>query len=324
MLLYFGLIITSLLFALNMGASGLAPAFAAVYSAKVISFKKSILLFSVFVILGAILLGGGVARTLSGGIISVDIFSMELALIIMFSATFSLFLANLLKVPQSTSWLTVFALIGAAFSLKCFDSGKVLSIMSLWLILPISSFIITFLLFKQIYPPRQSNFWFYEKTQVWSKPIEKLSLLASCYVAFAIGSNNVANAVGPLAGSGIISSEAALLLLAPLFGLGGLSFGKGTLETIGRDIIPLGTVTATLVAIVTASLLMLGSLLGIPQSLVQLNTFAILAIWLIKHEQEFSLKQSGLKKILLVWLIAPVIACALAFFLTRIFINNLE
>ena len=122
------------------------------------------------------------------------------------------------------------------------------------------------------------------------------ALIASCYVAFAIGTNNVANAVGPLYGAGILGINTGLILIAPLFGIGAWLMGKGTLETVGREIVPLGPVSGTLVSFVTATLLIFASVLGIPQSLVQLNLAAIFSISCVKNGHRYTLDQHLTRK----------------------------
>jgi phosphate/sulfate permease len=56
--------------------------------------------------------------------------------------------------------------------------------------------------------------------------------LTSCYTAFSIGSNNVANASGVLVGAGIMNPKPATFMLAPFFGIGGFLLGKGNLESL--------------------------------------------------------------------------------------------
>lgn len=316
------LVIAVLFFAMNMGASGIAPSFAAVYGGKLIQRRWAVLLFSVFVIMGALMVGGRVAKTLSSELLAKQFFSFDVALIILIGAAVSLFAANLLKVPQSTSWVTVSALVGASLYFNNLNLATAARMVSLWLVLPLLSFVLTLLLFKIIYPPRQNNLWFYEKAHLLKRQIHLLSIVSSCYVAFAIGTNNVANAVGPLVGANLINPILGLLLIAPLFGVGGWLVGGRTMTTIGKEIVPLGLITSTLVAFVTASLLIIASLLGFPQSLVQLNAFSIMAIGTIKHEHVLAIGQKAVRKIFLVWLIAPTLAFILAYVLLRVFIGG--
>ena len=63
------LIFIVIFFAANMGGSGIAPSFAVTYCSKILKRKTAILLFGLFVVFGAVLLGRPVAKTLASGII---------------------------------------------------------------------------------------------------------------------------------------------------------------------------------------------------------------------------------------------------------------
>lgn len=309
------LIIIIVFFAVNMGGSGIAPSFASVYGAGLISREKAAAFFAIFVVLGALALGSRVAKTFSSGLLPREFFTPQVALIILGSAAISLFAANVLKVPQSTSWVTVFATFGAALHFNRLNAATTLSMVGMWFVLPLIGFALAFLFFRNIYPPRAANFWFYEKAHSWKKPIQYLAVISSCYVAFAIGANNVANAVGPLAGAGLISPGLGLLLISPLFGLGGWVIQERTMKTIGKEIVPLGLVTSSLISFVTASLLISASFMGFPQSLVQLNALAIMAVGTIKHEHVLAAREQAVRKTFLVWLVAPIFSGALSFLL---------
>lgn len=315
------LIIIVVFFAMNMGGSGIAPSFAAVYGAKLISREKAAILFGLFVVLGALVLGGRVAKTLSSGLIAKELFTPQVALIILLSAAVSLFIANLLKIPQSTSWVTVAAAIGAALHFQSLNWITTIQMIEMWVVLPLIGFTLTLVLFNVIYPPRAGNFWFYERAHSWKTQIQYFALASSCYVAFAIGANNVANAVGPLIGANLISPLIGLLIISPLFGLGGWLIKDRTMKTIGKEIVPLGLITSSLISFVTATLLLLASLLGFPQSLVQLNALAILAVGTIKHEHVLAARERAVQKIFLVWMVAPLFSGVLSFCLLRLFIG---
>lgn len=317
------LIVAVIFFAMNMGASGLAPAFAATYGGKLIKKKNVLILFSLFVILGAVLLGRNVALTLGKNLLPPEVINFEVALIIIVSAALSLFLANMLKIPQSTSQVTVAAVVGTGLYFKHLNlSILFFKILPMWIVLPILSYILTFLLYRIVYPPEHNNLHIYQKIFANEEKIKLSSLAASCYVAFAIGTNNVANAVGPLFGAGILRITPGLFLIAPLFGVGAGLMGKGPLETAGREIVPLGLISSTLVSFVTATLLIVASTLGIPQSLVQLNIASILAISSLKNGHKYTLDHHITKKTFIIWVITPLLAVIVSYGLSTLFLRR--
>lgn len=316
MIRYIFLALLTIFFALNMGASGIAPSFASTYGGRLIKKKKALVLFSFFVILGAVTLGRGVTVTLGKNLFPQEFINFDVVLVILSAATLGLFLANILKIPQSTSQVTVGAIVGAGLYFRHLNLKIIFwKILPLWVILPLFSFVLTWLIYRKIYPPEDDNLHIYQKLFANEKKLRFLALAASCYVAFAIGTNNVGNAVGPLSGAGLLGVNLGLILVSPFFGLGALVLGKGTLETAGKEIVPLGLFSSTLVSFVTATLLIFASILGIPQSLVQLNIFSIFAIGCLKDGHKFTLDRQLTKKTFLIWLVTPLISIILSYLL---------
>lgn len=307
-------------FAMNMGASGLAPSFAAPHGGRLIAKSRAVLLFGIFVILGAITLGSNVAVTLGKGLLPPGMLTADVALAILASAAMSLFLANILKIPQSTSQVTVGAITGAGLYLKHLNCSTLfLVILPLWILLPLISYGLTFVLYRIIYPPSAGNLHIYQRIFANEKILKVTTLSVGCYVAFAIGSNNVANAVGPLFGAGIVRISTGLLAIAPLFGIGAWAMGTGPLETAGSEIVPLGLVSSTLICFVTASLLILASILGAPQSLVQLNMFSIFAVSCIKNGHRCTMGHHITRKTFAIWILTPVLALVLSYLVLALF-----
>jgi phosphate/sulfate permease len=151
-------------------------------------------------------------------------------------------------------------------------------------------------------------------------------------VAFSIGSNNVANAAGPI--TSMITNELHInptsdnfllimiistLIIAPSFAIGSSIFGHKLMTKTGTEIMEIGKVEASMISFVTASLLLWASVTkGIPTSLVQLNTFAILALSASKLGWRNTFSNKVVKQFWLIWLVAPLIAFMLSYFLTSL------
>ena len=307
-----------------MGASGIAPSFAAAYGGKLIKKKNALILFSIFVILGALTFGRNVTITLGKHLLPSGLINFDAALIILTAATLSLFAANILRIPQSTSQVTVGAIVGAGLYFKHLNLATLfLKILPMWVVLPSLSYILTFLLYRNVYPPEHDNLHIYQKIFANEKKLKISSLVVSCYVSFAIGSNNVANAVGPLFGAGLLTNIIlGLVIIAPLFGLGARLMGKGPLETAGREIVPLGLISSTLVSFITATLLLVASILGIPQSLVQLNIFSIFAISCLKNGHKCTIDHYITRKTFIIWVLTPLLAVGMSYFLLLLFFKR--
>lgn len=298
-------------FALNMGGSGLAPAFGATIGARVISVRRAALVFGGFVVAGALVFGSEVARTLGSGLVPAASFDATSTLIVLGAANVALLLANLLKIPQSTSWVTVAAIVALGLT-----DGELTThtlthrLLPAWALLPLASFVLSAALMRWLYPLHGARFglhaWLSQRTGV----LRACAIASACYVALAIGANNVANAVGPLSAAGVFTVTTGMLVLAPVFGLGARVFA-GPAGTIARDVVPLGLFAATLCNLVVATLLLVASHLGLPQSLVQLNAAAVLGVALVKEGRAGMLDGRGTRRMLLLWVVTPLLAAAL-------------
>lgn len=321
--------IIAMLLAMTMGGSGTAPAFSAAYGANVI--RRSLIpgLFGIMVFLGAIIAGKGTATTMGKGLLNPEMMSFSVVSIILFSVAVALLIANIAGIPQSTSQATVMAVIAPAVYFNEFNSHKLwVEIVPTWFILPIVSFVISYVLGKYIYQPmRRRGLTMSRATNVNMNPVwNTLIVIMSLYVAFSIGSNNVANAAGPIASmtanelgisiddNFILIMILATLIIAPNFGIGSSIFGHKIVRNTGKEIVLFGKFEAVMIAFVSASLLLFASLTkGIPTSLVQLNVAAILGIGVAKLGAKNIFRKTEVRKFFLMWIIAPVIAFALSY-----------
>ena len=322
--------LAAMFLAINMGGSGTAPSFSAAFGADLI--RRGLIpgLFGLFVFFGAILAGKRVMVTVGKGIMPEDYMTITIVTIVLLSVAISLLLANLLKIPQSTSQSTVFALVGPALYFNILQTDKLFfEIIPTWFILPIVAFVITWIIGKFIYRPIKRTGIINFDQLAGRVTLKFIVVAVACYVAFAIGSNNVANAAGPLtpmvlnslnidSANGRVTSIMILCILtvAPCFAIGSSIFGSSVAKTTGKQIVDFGPLGAVLISVVTASLLLFASMTkGIPTSLVQLNAAAIIGLGLSKHNRK-RVSRSTIKKLLTVWVIAPLIALALSFVLT--------
>jgi sulfate permease len=298
-----------------MGGGNFAASFAAAYGGNIITKKKAQFLFGIFVFLGAVLVGHPVTQTLSSRLIPSEIIKLDIVIIVLISATASLFIANLLHVPQSTSLVTVAALFGVGLYFRNIYVKTFLYLVPFWVIFPIIGYILTYLLGRLVYPPRKSNFWIYEKLINHKERLRAFVIIASCYNAFSVGTNNVANAVGPLSGAGVVDTTVGLALIAPIFGLGSFVFHE-PLKTASHKIVPLGLLTATIICVVTGTLMITASILGVPQSFVMIKVASLFAISGLKNGHKITFANPVTKKTYLTWLITPIMAVIISYILT--------
>ncbi len=315
--------------AINMGGSGTGPSFSAAYGANVI--RRSLIpgIFGVMVFLGAILAGKETANTVGKGILDPFLINNVVVSIVFFAVAVSLLVANLAGIPQSTSQSTVFSLVAIGIYFNDFSPDKLFyEILPTWFILPLISLGICFLIGRYIYRPLRKRGYTISSKINDSYLLKGSLLVMSMYVAFAIGSNNVANAVGPITAMTVNFFNLdpnttykfimifSTLIIAPLFGLGSSIFGYKILKNTGKEIVLFGRIEAVIIAFVSASLLLTVSITkGIPTSLVQLNVGAILGIGIAKLGIKNIFRKTEVRQFFAMWVIAPTIAFSLSLFL---------
>ncbi|MDA3910414.1 MAG: inorganic phosphate transporter [Bacteroidales bacterium] len=329
-------LIIAIFLAINMGGSGTAPAFSAAVGANVI--RKNLVpgIFGVMVFLGAIIAGKGTANTIGKGLLPADYMDFTIVSIILFSVAMALLLANIFGVPQSTSQATVMAVVAPAAYYNELNTHKLfVEIIPTWLIMPIISFIICYLLGRFLYKPIRKRGWTMSSKINRSPILKGIIVLMACYVAFSIGSNNVANAAGPVTtmvinelGIDPMSSNfttiliLVVLIIAPSFAIGSSIFGNKLLQNTGKEIILFGRFEAVIISFVSASLLLLVSITkGIPTSLVQLNVAAIIGIGVAKLGAKHIFRKTQVNRFFVMWLVSPAIAFGLSYMLTTLFDN---
>ena len=311
------IIVLALFFSVNMGASIFGVTFAAACGSKAITPKRAQCLFALCVVAGALCLGREVTNTLEGGIIPAFIITPKVCIIIFFSAVLRIFISNILHVPQSTSLVTVAALMGVGLYFDQVEWENILWMLPFWIFLPVAGYFLTYFIGKMIYPPRKINFWIYEKLVNHKSRLKAFVVLSSCYNAFSVGTNNVANVVGPLVGSEMIRPVIGLLVMAPFFGVGSVLF-PGALKTSSEKIIPLGLLSASIICLVCGTLVIIASVCGVPQSFVMVKVAAIFAIASLKDESGHghTFKKPLSKKVIYNWILMPILAMVIAYVLT--------
>ncbi len=308
-------------FAINIGASGTAAAMGAAYGGGAINRRKSTMLVAVCALAGAVLGGGEVIKTISSGIIPPAVVSLHIAVIILTSAAATLFLANWFGIPLSTSEVTVGALVGVGIAFKALYVNRLVLIVGSWVAVPLLAFTIAFLLGRFLYWPVSR--WLCSLRSVEQvKRITGLALVgAGAYEAFAAGANNVANAVGPLVGAGLLEPRLGALIGGLGLGVGAITLGGRVLETNGKGITGLCHVSGFMVSMTSGTLVLAASLFGLPVPLTQATTTAIIGVGCASEGLKVW-HSDTVRAIIRTWLLSPVASLLLSYILTMYYLNT--
>ncbi|MFB2970058.1 inorganic phosphate transporter [Aerosakkonema sp. BLCC-F183] len=173
-----------------------------------------------------------------------------------------------------------------------------------------------------------------------SNPVERqlgrFQVLSACFVAFAHGSNDVGNAIAPLAAIAYIRRTGSVplgdfsipLWILVLGGLGivaGLAvLGKNVITTVGENIIPLQPSGGFCAELATATTVLLASRLGLPVSTSHALVGGVIGIGLVQNWR--SIRISTLRSIAGAWVITiPITASlgAIIFAIARLLLPQL-
>jgi PiT family inorganic phosphate transporter len=145
----------------------------------------------------------------------------------------------------------------------------------------------------------------------------RLQIMTSCYVAFALGANDVANAIGPMAAAwsvevgGSVGAEVTIPYYLLILGGVGIAIGMATwgyrvIKTIGTKITHLTNTRGFSIDFGAATSVLLASKLGMPVSTTHAVVGAVIGVGLARGLEAIDL--SIIKKIVITWLVTVPIA----------------
>lgn len=385
-----------LFMAWGVGANDVANAMGTSVGSKALTIRQAIIIAMIFEFLGAYLAGGEVTATIRKGIIDPAILegNPELLVYGMLSALLAagtwLLIASILGWPVSTTHSIVGAIVGFAavgISTEAVAWGKVMSIVSSWIVSPILSGTMAFWIFRSVQrlilnstdPFAQAKrfipFYMFavgfliamvtilkglkhvfkdvgfklsfgesimvaiaigvltsivgiyflskvkrsEQAEITNRfaSVEKmfavLMVFTACAMAFAHGSNDVANAVGPLAAvinviatEGVITAKSTMPSWVLLIGGVGIVIGLATygfkvMATIGRKITELTPSRGFAAELAAAATVVLASGTGLPISTTHTLVGAVLGVGLARGIGALNLKV--ISSIFMSWII---------------------
>lgn len=393
--------VVGLFMAWGIGANDVANAMGTSVGSKALTIKQAIIIAMVFEFAGAYLAGGEVTSTIRKGIIDASFFidSPELLVFGMISALFAaatwLLIASALGWPVSTTHSIVGAIVGFAamgVSVDAVTWSKVGGIVGSWVITPLISGVIAFIIFnsaqKLIFdtdkPLEQAKRWvplymflagfvlalvtikkglkhldlhigtadsfiyavitavivaiigkvfinrlkFDESAtlKMHYANVEKvfavLMIVTACCMAFAHGSNDVANAIGPLAavvsivdnGGQIAAKSVIAWWILPLGGFGivaGLAiFGHKVMATIGTGITHLTPSRGFAAELAAACTVVIASGAGLPISTTQTLVGAVLGVGMARGIAAINL--GVVRNIVVSWVVTLPIGAGLS------------
>ncbi|WP_016853549.1 inorganic phosphate transporter [Halomonas smyrnensis] len=393
----------------GVGANDVANAMGTSVGSKAITIKQAIIIAVIFEFLGAWLAGGEVTNTIRKGIIDPTLLADDPQLLVygmlasLLAAATWLLIASMRGWPVSTTHSIVGAIVGfamAGLGMQAVGWGKVGQIAASWVVSPLMSGSIAFMLFKSVqhlifenrdpfaaakrYVPmyvflvgfivamvtltkglkhvgldlgfgesllyavllgiavmllggllerrvgaekRKGDAFGFDGVE---RVFGVLMLFTACAMAFAHGSNDVANAVGPLAAvigviysDGVIGGDSLIPWWVLVLGGGGIvvglvTYGHKVIATVGTGITELTPSRGFAATLAAATTVVLASGTGLPISTTHTLVGAVLGVGLARGMAALNLRVIG--TIVMSWLItlpAGAILAIMFFFMFK-------
>jgi PiT family inorganic phosphate transporter len=289
----------SLFVGFNIGGSTTGPAFGPAVGSNAISKTGAAGLMAVFFFVGAWTIGRQVVDTLGNELITQSgVFTLETSIVLLFFIGGALFVGNYYGVPASTSMTAVGAIAGLGVATGSLDWVIMGRIAVWWVVAPIVGFWTSAMIGRYLYP--RINRWVAIETSEGAlfeldrsgaipRPVAGpntsrrelfggvVVITIGCLMAFSSGTSNIANAIAPLVGAGV-SVSPMILLGCGAVAIGAFTIARRTLDTLGDDITDLPLTAAIVVAVVSSTIVVGLSTIGIPASFVIIATTSIVGL----------------------------------------------
>jgi PiT family inorganic phosphate transporter len=292
-------IAVSLFVGFNIGGATTGPAFGPAVGADAISKTGAAALMAVFFLIGGWTIGRQVVDTLGNELVTnPSVFTIRSSIVVLFFVGGALFVGNYYGVPASTSMTAVGAIAGLGVATGALDWAVMGEIAVWWIVAPIVGFWVSGMVGRYFYP--RINRWVaitntpgplleIDRTGLLPRPIPgpnttRRELVGAvvvvgigCLMAFSSGTSNIANAIAPLVGAGV-DIELMILLGCAAVAVGAFTIARRTLDTLGNDITDLPLTAAIVVAVISSTIVIGLSAIGIPASFVIIATTSIVGL----------------------------------------------
>ncbi len=325
----------------SLGANDGVNVFGTAVSSRMVKFKLAALIAGTFIILGAVISGGGTTRTLTDlGAVNALAGSFTVAL----AAGIAVASMTRLKLPVSTSQAIVGGIIGwNLFTGSPTDTSVLSKIVMTWVVSLVLSAVFAFILFK-------FTTIILKKIKIHILHLDYFTrmglIVVGAFASYSLGASNIANVMGMFVNASPFESINVFDLFhfsgtQQLFLIGGIAiavgiytYGYKVMVTVGNQLFKITPITGLIVVLAESLVLFLFASEGletllinnglppiplVPLSSTQVVIGAVVGVGLAKGGGGINYKILG--KISIGWVAVPIIA-ALISFVTLFFVQN--
>ena len=312
-------LLLSIIIAIAIGAND--ETMAPLYGSRILNMKQILILAAIFAVLGAVLLGEGVAKSVGGDILIRDevykdpsISQNAVVTTILISTAIWLILSSALGLPISSTHSTIGGIIGLGLLLGGgggVNWETILGMSMWWLLSPIVGFTVTYFVVKILQKHKikyLNGFRDYERSE---NKYSYIILVVICITAFSRAGNDCSNAVGIVVGVGEeINIPILLIITGVSLAVGIIILGRIVIKSLGK-MTELRPSTAFAVQLPTAAVMLIGTIQKIPLSGSHLLVASLVGL----SKASNSPMKKGLWKIVAIWLLTFPISAILAIIL---------
>jgi PiT family inorganic phosphate transporter len=277
-------LLSGIYIAFVIGANDTANALGTSVGANLMSYKKLVLIFGIFVLLGCLNahnVGHTVSSIVSGNIVP----SLVIAGLIITVITYK-------KIPISTHQVIVCALVG--LNMSSANMELFMKIIGSWVISPVLTALISFILYKSL---EHSNIPVLKRVELLKYGL----ILSGGLIAYNLGSNDLPTALGAISDNTYLFLLGGVVLI-----IGALLFGKGVSETVGMHLVKLNTLEAFVAQLSAGISVFVFTQFGMPVSTTQAIIGGVVGVGLTKGIK--TVKWKTLSNIIFGWISAPSFA----------------
>ncbi len=296
----------------SIGANDAANSLGTAVGSKVLTLRQAIVLIAVFGLLGAVLQGALVSKTIGKGIVPLHLLdkddAVRVAMVSAFSACAWVVLATMRKIPISTSHSIVGAVAGAGLAIRAPVHWKMIGdIFICWLLTPLGAALLGYLFYRVF----KAVFYRLIPRRYFRFVVSGLIVVSGCYVAYSWGANDVANASGVIVGAGVLPPWICVLFGGAAIMLGIVTWGYKVIETIGSEITHLLPLMAFSAQLASAINVHVYTIFGIPVSTSHSIVGAIFGVGLVRGTRVLNMRI--MREIIICWLATPLVSGIISF-----------
>ncbi len=298
-----------ILIAFGIGSNDTSNSLGICIGAGIIKLKKAVVLFGCFVLIGIILQGQKVMKTVGKDLLEVNPSMLSISLSV--SAIFIIFF-NWKKLPLSTHQVIIGGLTGSGVASGVdVNAVSLLKIVSSWIVSPLTAFFFAFVIYQTM-EKTLSRLPLFNIERI----LRALLLISGILIAYNTGANELATVLGPIIYSGLISKTPSFLLGAFFVFLGAVLLSNRVIETVGKGITALDPYSGFAAQLGAGSCVLLFTFLGMPISTTYCIIGGISGVGMVKGMK--TVRTDLIKRMIFNWALAPSISFFICFMLIKI------